>query len=122
MVTRITALNKNVQKQHSNLNSKGNKNWNVMYLFDNKIMDLISYLLGDTVNSYENVTCKENIFFKFMKFEIFNLKNQGPFQDLLLKMGHFSGHLQDKIKFQDISRISRTSSQTKCVCLASKRT
>ena len=35
-----------------------------MHLFDNKTIDLvISYLLSDTVNSYENVTCKENIFF-----------------------------------------------------------
>ena len=35
----------------------------VMRLFDNKTMDLtISYLLGAIVNSYENVSCKENIF------------------------------------------------------------
>ena len=35
----------------------------IMHLFDNKTMDLIiSYLLSATINSYENVTCKENIF------------------------------------------------------------
>ena len=34
-----------------------------MRVLDNKTMDLIkSYLLGVTVNSYEHVTCKENIF------------------------------------------------------------
>ena len=34
-----------------------------MCLFNNKTMNLItSYLPGATVNSYENVTCKENTF------------------------------------------------------------
>ena len=37
------------------------------------------------------------------------MKIQGPFQDLLLKMGHLPGHFKDKIKSQDISRISRIS-------------
>ena len=80
-----------------------------MRLFDNKTIHLIiNYLLDATVNSYENVTCKENIFLIY-KFRIFNLKVQGPFQNLLLKMGDdLAGHLQDK-KSQDISRISRTS-------------
>ena len=33
-----------------------------MHPFDNKTMDMIiSYPLGATVSSYENVTCKENI-------------------------------------------------------------
>ena len=77
----------------------------VIRLFDNKTMDsIISYLLGATVNSYENVTCKENI---FLNLEI--LKVQGPFQDLLLKPGHLPGYFQGKIKSQDISRVSRTS-------------
>ena len=80
-----------------------------MRLLDDKTIDLIiSYLLDATVNSYENVTCKENIFLIY-KFRIFNLKVQGPFQDLLLKMCNCPGHFQDKIKSQDISRISRTS-------------
>ena len=43
------------------------------------------------------------------EFLTFNLKVQGPFQDLLLKMGHLPGHSQDKIKSQNISRISRFS-------------
>ena len=35
----------------------------VMHLFDSKTLDLVvSYLLGVTVNYYENVTCKGNIF------------------------------------------------------------
>ena len=56
---------RSVQKQYSNLSSKERKNRDkCMRLFDNKTMDLIiSYQLGATVNSYENVTCKENIFF-----------------------------------------------------------
>ena len=60
---------------------------------------VLSYLLGATLNLYKNVTCKGNDNFKFMNFEI-----QGPFQDLLLKMDHFTGHFQDKIKSQEISR------------------
>ena len=61
----------------------------VMDLFDNKTMDMVvSYLLGATVNSNENVTCKVNIFF----FQIMN------FESFL-----------DKIKSQGISRISKTS-------------
>ena len=43
----------------------------VMRLFDNKTEDLItSCQLGATLNSYENVTCKENIFFNL---QILNL-------------------------------------------------
>ena len=68
----------------------------VMHLFDNKTIDLIiSYLLDATINSYENVTCKESLFLIY-KFQIFNLKVQGPFQDLKLKMDHLPGHFQDK--------------------------
>ena len=37
----IKALKGNVQKQYSNLSSKGNKNWNVIHLFDNETMDVI---------------------------------------------------------------------------------
>ena len=87
-----------------------------MHLFDNKTIELIiSYLLDATVNSYEDVTCKENTFLIY-KFQIFNLKVQGPFQDLLLKMGNRPGHFQDKIKSQDISRISRISGHPVCFC------
>ena len=36
---------------------------NIVYSFYNKTMDLIiSYLLGVTVNPYENVTCNETMF------------------------------------------------------------
>ena len=47
----------------------------------------------------------KNIFLIY-KFQIFDLKVQGLFQDFLLKMGDLPGHFQDKIKSQDISRIS----------------
>ena len=41
----------------------------VMRLFHNETMDLIeSYLLGATVNSYQNVTCKKNTFFLIYEF------------------------------------------------------
>ena len=62
------------------------------------------YLLSASVNSYENAICEETIIFTCL-FRIFDLKIEGPFQDLLLKMGHFSGHFQDKKvqgHFQDI--------------------
>ena len=48
-------------------------------------------------------------YFLIYKFWIFDLKVQGSFQDFLLKMGYLPGHFQDKIKSQDISRISRNS-------------
>ena len=64
MFMQIKALKRNVQKQYSNLSSKENKNWNKCMLCTSLTTNygLISYLLGATVNSYENVNCKENIF------------------------------------------------------------
>ena len=57
----IKALERNVQKQYSNLSSKENKNWDKCMLCASSITKL-SYLFGATVNSHENVTCKEDIF------------------------------------------------------------
>ena len=64
MFMRIKAFKSNVQKQYSNISSKENRNCNkCMLCACLKTMDLIiCYILGATVYSYENVTCKESIF------------------------------------------------------------
>ena len=61
MFMRIRALKRNVQKQYSSLRSK---EYGINVCYAHRTMDLIiSCQLGATVNSSENVTCKENIFF-----------------------------------------------------------
>ena len=90
----IKALKRNIQKQYSNLSSKGNKNWNKRTLCtsDNKTMDLvIRYLLSATVMI---MLPARKPYFLIDEFCVFNLKVQGPFQGLLQKW----------VIFQDISR------------------